>query len=340
VAEVYRPIDVLEVQVGLIRFWDKHPDAPRVAQGYATLMHGALNVTDDTDIGRFLVPRLDQSETVFLRSHIQHQLWRWAAEVEPHRDEDVHWDDLPMKLGFCWLEQTLYVPDVYGDTMSVKAISWSEERNGVVIVTWSDPHDDNDDVVRQWKAELQANGRDQDAWMRQPLHVLHVQPWSWGQKVLSLTADQVSDRATSTDIYGMMTGTEEERQIRRSEMHDANVASINQFNHFLLMLWEFMGQQAPTPHFPDRPMRRRLAREGHPLSEVLVIELRPYPNTADPSEDPQQVVWSRRWRVREHKRRWRDKKTGEWRETTVSAHIKGPEYLPLIEKDRVFDVKR
>jgi hypothetical protein len=338
--EVHRPIDVLEVQVGLIRFWASH-DALVLSEGYANLTRRALG-PNPPPLSKVLSPRLDASETFYVRSHIQSRLWSWAADVEPHHAETVERADLPCPNGFAWLEQTLYVPDVYGDTMTVKALSWSEEANGVLLVTWSDPKDPADDVNRFYRDNPHAPDLERltgSPFTAQPLQVMHMTPWAWGSRVLNLAPEDVSAEATTEDLYGKWTGTTEERSRRRLEAHAENVASVSRLNHFVLMLWEFVQEQAPLPMRADRPMRRRLAREGSPLSEVLVVDLRPYPNRAEKNPDPEPIWYSHRFPVREHKRRWIDKH-GNHRETTVHAYVKGDPSLPLIEKDRVYHVRR
>jgi hypothetical protein len=86
---------------------------------------------------------------------------------------------------------------------------------------------------------------------------------------------------------------------------------------------------------------KRIVRAGHPWTEVKVIALRSIKQLRrEPNIDPAVIMWTHRWRVRSHIRRWRDKTTGELRTTTVGSYIKGPESMPLIEKDSVFNVRR
>jgi hypothetical protein len=166
------------------------------------------------------------------------------------------------------------------------------------------------------------------------LPVLHVQSYMWGTKVTDLDVDDftlTSETRTPGELAEVTKG-----------MGD-HVVYQNRFTQFLLSLWEFMGEQIPQRMPPDRPMRKRLQRAHSSLSEVSIIQLRPYDQPSEPTDPdhvPQFVPWSHRWRVRAHKRRWIDKKTGELRETTVREYTKGPPHLQLIEKDRVFHVKR
>jgi hypothetical protein len=117
---------------------------------------------------------------------------------------------------------------------------------------------------------------------------------------------------------------------------------MDRFNGFLLSMWEFVQQQIPHRIKAPRPVLRRLQRAHSPLSEVVVVDLRVEdqpPRITDPDYVPTPAMYSHRFEVREHKRRWIDKH-GNYRETTVHAYIKGAEHLPFIEKDRVFNVKR
>jgi hypothetical protein len=121
-----------------------------------------------------------------------------------------------------------------------------------------------------------------------------------------------------------------------------HLEDVRAVNRFLLALWGWMGEQIPFTVPASRPARRRLERSKVQFpSEVQVVDLRIQEQDpwAERNPNPAMILWSRRWKVREHKRRWFDKH-GNYRETTVHSYVKGPAHLPLIERDRVFNVRQ
>ena len=325
-SSVYRPIDVLEEQVDLVRFW-RHSQYRHGFVKTFDFMVKQYQATRDDPLDVFLAERLDTAETFFVRSKIISRLWDFADAHEAHEHEVVLPQDLPCSRGFFYLENCIHIIDARGQVCSIRAILWSEENGGVAITQFSDAHDELDEVNHR----EQAQGIDASEITKYPL--LHIMPWSWGRKILNLTENDftVSDpNATPEDL-----------EIVRKNMPTAAM-STSRFNAFVLSLWEFVQEQVPSRIPADRPMLKRLKRAHSPLSEVTIVELRPTdqpPQYNDPDHVPQTVLWTHRWRSRGHKRRWIDKH-GNYRETTVSGSIKGPEHLPLIEKDRVYNVRR
>lgn len=121
-----------------------------------------------------------------------------------------------------------------------------------------------------------------------------------------------------------------------------HIEDTQALNRFILALWGWMGEQIPWTVPAPRPTARRLQRAKVSFpSEVQVVDLRAIEQDPwrDANPNPAMIMWSHRWKVREHKRRWFDKH-GNYRETTVHAYVKGPKHLPLIERDRVFNVRR
>jgi hypothetical protein len=101
--------------------------------------------------------------------------------------------------------------------------------------------------------------------------------------------------------------------------------------------WAFMRQKlAVTSAEPaDRAERRRCAKLGLP-QEVNVVRVRKHEHRPGDIPGQRDVEWSHRWLVAGH---WRQQACGPNREdrrpTWISSHIKGPDDLPLVLKDRV-----
>lgn len=329
-SEVHRPIDVLDEQVKLVRFWQSNQYRHAFAEAFEYAVAKYRSTMGET-VDTFLANRLNTAETFYVRSNIIDRLWHFTDVYETHDHETIEYQDLPCPQGFIFLEKPIHLIDARGRVCSVKIILWSEERGGVSIVEFSDAKDPLDEVNL---LDEQAAGRPTSEVTEYPL--FHIMPWAWGKKIRNLTVEDFKEEQP-----GIPEDTEADRQAIRDNMPTA-VQGMDRFNGFLISLWEFVQEQIPYRMRADRPMMRRLQRAHSPLSEVSVIDLRPIdqpPRFNDPDHVPQEIPWSHRWRVREHKRRWIDKH-GNYRETTVSACIKGPEHLPLIEKDRVFHVKR
>ena len=88
----------------------------------------------------------------------------------------------------------------------------------------------------------------------------------------------------------------------------------------------------------DKPTTRAYAREGLPVPEVTVVDLRRQyaPQDADPDGDGALRRYRHRWVVSGH---WRNQAHGPdralRRRTWVPAHMKGPDGAPLLPTERV-----
>ena len=345
---VYRPIDVLEEQVKLCRWWERSQYRGGFIHTFQGMVDKHAHMRDyDPQTGRrgkpwkvdkYLTSRLDSAETFYVRREIISRLWDFTDAYEAHEHEVILPQDLPCPRGFIYLERPLHILDARGKVTSIKAILWSEERGAEIISEFSDAYDELDEVNQK---EYAQSSKEEVVNLTGGLPLLHITQWEWGTKVQNLTIEDIGSTAETVEFHGdagQLPGAREDYDRHR----ESYAFSLNRFNAFLLSLWEFVQEQIPFRMPADRPMRKRLKRANSPLSEVTVVELRPVdrpPQHTDPDHVPQTVIWSHRWRVREHKRRWIDKH-GNYRETTVSAHIKGPDHLQLIEKDRVYHVRK
>ena len=335
-ATVYRPIDVLEKQVDLVRWWTSSQYRHGFIETFQDMINkyaSMKNLDVPREIDKYLISRLDTAETFYVRSPIIARLWDFTDVYETHEHEVVLPQDLPCERGFFYLERPIHTLDARGRVTSIKAILWSEEREAVILSEFSDASDELDEISQMTFAQF---GK-QEAISICELPLMHIVPWRWGRKVQNLTDEDFSNPEELADFHGEAGDLETYKKFQGSYTF-----SVNRFNAFVISLWEFVQEQIPFRISADRPMLRRLKRAHSPLKDVTVIDLRPVdrpPQITDPDHVPQFVPWSHRWRVREHKRRWIDKH-GNYRETTVSAHIKGPDHLQLIEKDRIFNVHK
>lgn len=88
----------------------------------------------------------------------------------------------------------------------------------------------------------------------------------------------------------------------------------------------------------DKPTVRSLAREGLPVPEVSVVDLRRQytPQDRDPDAGTDGRRYRHRWVVSGH---WRDQAYGPGRllrrQTWIPSHVKGPEGAPLLSTEKV-----
>lgn len=109
---------------------------------------------------------------------------------------------------------------------------------------------------------------------------------------------------------------------------------------FWLTLWRTLSEEIVVPvRMPRRPTRQA-ARVGL-VPEVVVAELRRVrrPNHDQTLPSGEVVMWTHRWRVREHTRTLH-RGTPQEKVVPVRSYVKGPENRPLIEKDLVYRLGR
>lgn len=105
-------------------------------------------------------------------------------------------------------------------------------------------------------------------------------------------------------------------------------------------LWLLLNQTI-TDVREERPRKTavRLARRMQLPGRVTVIQLRRTEAHREPGESL--VAWSHRWVVRGH---WRWQRVGPGRAERVriwiAPHVKGPEGMPLVVPDKVYDLSR
>lgn len=119
---------------------------------------------------------------------------------------------------------------------------------------------------------------------------------------------------------------------------------------FMFAVWRLIREEVAVvePFRPDRHAARRMARQAPNFGDLQVIRLRRiYDPLVELTEDERgerlrlEREWSHRWRVSEH---WAWRACGpnrsERRLVKIASYVKGPEHLPLIEKDKVYSLER
>ncbi len=329
-----RPTDVLDLQVDLARYWERNPYAPAFAQTFIDSMPGRWRGRLD----QFLAGSFNTAETVYVQPHIVSRLWQFTDQFDTA--EPLSRDDLPFDRGFVYLGSPIYISDVHGRVCSVRGLLWSTIPEGVVVFAMSDRRDPLDELQAILNAEY-GDMRHVDS----DLPLLHAMPMRYGWDVCRQTPADIAlpesawsvqqvEGDQSARYIDQMTGEQVPEQIIEFARQDTVVIT-----RFIVSLWDFMHDQLPTSHRPGRAQLRRLTRSGLATQEVVVVDMRTQRNESPHYPDPAEVIWSHRWRVRQHVRRWIDRE-GNHRETTIHSYVKGPDFLPLIEKDRLYHVRR
>lgn len=120
-------------------------------------------------------------------------------------------------------------------------------------------------------------------------------------------------------------------EIGRAPLNDqANIARV------ILATWTLMQQTITTSErgTGGRAERRRCHRAGLPM-DVVIYRLRRKLAEQSPPVEEGSVPWSHRWLVSGYWQNHYNPGTGYHRYMWISGHVKGPEHLPLVVKDRV-----
>lgn len=242
------------------------------------------------------------------------QLLEGAARSLP--EFTVHESDVPAKWGFVYLEEPLLLHDdtEFSRPIIVKAIGWATAgatgtkgddeftipNYGVAISIWTDPRDPRDHMA----AEVPNHE------ILPPLFFLSYQAHQWDTSLA----------------------------VGRDKMN-AHIL------RWLYSLWRFVQEPFIDGRaiLPGRPAMKRAIRAGRPTAEVKVVRLRKRSQSRHDPENPlddDDILWSHRWLVKGHWRnQWypsQDRHAPKW----ISGYVKGPEHLPLLVKDTVFQVDR
>ncbi len=337
-------LDALDLQLELIRFW-KGAWGPRYATGF--LESSRRGVPDDikqkpnpimellnegTLTGHQMAERnaffLNQSDTFFVTRAMTELAEVRAEEIEPQILQPLH---LPSPNGFCLLGKSIIRPDINGKPITYRAFSWStieyryvtsnKTYRGVQVLCYTDIADDEAADHDLWIPQLRKMEEVSNHGIPQ-LILLGEDEWAFGSTYI-----KVPDK-----IGGMAIDGDEARLPYELYMNRQLWAAI----------WDMM-REVVTVTRSDMPRpvwRRGLAALGY-IPEIRVVTLRKarYDSKGKLSDSPIEVEWSHRWIVKSHPRTITHK-DGTKEVIQIKSYIKGPEYLPLVEKDTIYRVER
>jgi hypothetical protein len=322
--DVHRPTEILDKMIDLARWWET-PDGQRYGENFIKSVsdkHPPFLYPDPSKFGLSRAFFLARSLPYFITDQMVDKIWQFSKGFDTW---GFYPEDVPSDYGFMWLAKPVHILDGGGRIQCERAITWEKQEHGVAFCFYSDKHDTFDET------NLALRATEKEGYSLLPeLGLSHIQPIKWGDRT-QWSIDAEGFAANNIGPLG-------EKYIAEN----VAVSAREQFNlcRFILATWEWMGEQLPYRAMPNRQGARRLGRSRLDARDVLVIDLQPRAKNPLGPATHQVVEWHYRWRVREHKRRWRDKKTGEYRTTTVHSYIKGPENAPMVERDILFNIRR
>lgn len=326
-----RPADLLEVQDTLRQWW-RTEVGRAFAKGWAEAPKAGGAGEDDLAGTQAYI--LGRAESFWVSDEMA-TLVQVSAASMPR--QDLRMEDLPHPYGFIWFDRPLWITDVRGKRVGLRAVSWAEREiawrvrgedrlatlvdptmlQGISLCWYSDVTDDEDEVNADLRADLEGKGGSWADYVRlsHRLSTFHVDAWPYG------TSFAPPDLEAQEGVM----------DTRR----------------FLAAFLALAGQRLAHvgKETAPRHLRRRLERSGtlDPTKEVSVVTLRRYRERGieDKGEDsPEAIEWSHRWMVSGH---WRNQwvpSLNDHRLTWIAPYVKGPEDRPLLVKDTVFALRR
>jgi hypothetical protein len=246
-------------------------------------------------------------------------------------------EELPYPSGFVWLDKPFLVTDVSGQTVAVRAISWSPQS-----IIYPGEQKGTTRTVPGLRTSTWARARDRDDFYSEKSVIL---------------CDAVNSELilshTQVVPFGQRFG---------GHPQDNFDWTPDDFLHWVHVLWCFMETEITV--YRDAPLSRPAWRRARGLKEspraVNVVQLRRRSYTSagsDAEVQHREVDWSCQWVVQGHHRhleKYEGAKhhavvSGSDREhcvtcgvrvTWVHAHIKGPEGAPLRSAEQLYRLER
>lgn len=229
-------------------------------------------------------------------------------------EQPLRLDDPPSQYGFIYFEKPIVGTDSErGITINVDAITWGCIMSGVeherplerMVSITCYQYDD-----KPWPEEVVEENPE----LAEPLN-------DWAP--LGRSEWPVGDTTDQPEWEGI---------------EPARMQSFSEDRRWLAAFWTLI-QQVKIAECsqvgPQRQHRKRLEREGKPISLVNIVRLRRIQHPTQPKDEAALVEWTHRWMVGVH---WRNQwypSLGTHRQIVILPYVKGPEDKPLIIKDTV-----
>lgn len=281
------------------------------------------------------VLRLTMAEAYFVSADMV-QVARWAAAGLGEHDTFRH-DLWPTDYGFLWLEDALVSSEIWGRTITTKALSWGRSvangKPGTMIVLYTDMLDERDEVNRKVREDAQAAG-DWDKYAA--MGNLHVHHLAWIPDGMQVGPEQTP---VPEDYARWAHGDIQPSQLAQSAPND---------QRFILAVLMLMNQSVTSVarEQADKNAAKRFRRMKLP-SAVTVVTLRRTAGSRQEGET--HVEWTHRWLVRGF---WAWRRCGAEHpyaeeydkgyrcRVYIAPFVKGPEGAPFKQSDKIYSLTR
>jgi hypothetical protein len=275
-------------------------------------------------------------------------------------------DQMPSPDGWMWLEAPLWVRDLWGDDFAVRAVQWTTIKGRVGVIAWSDHTIDDTFTTSPDMAE-------RNKLFTAGYSIFDIGVTPLGEPLYALTTpDEVRAntvealRRSRRDHHDI--GADDRLSRRIAELDAMTDDAVMAFYDASVMLplaqvlWALCGQSLAVPTRPGRPAVRRVSRwlsksqlEAHLADleadvHVLALRRQHQPDLRDDDAtggDGGRPGWTHRWTVRPHWR-WQPYRAPaghacehcgalgiKHRRILIGPYVKGPDHLPLVDKNRV-----
>lgn len=337
-----RPLELLDTQVNLIRWWESEL-GHRYAEGFKESHRGkGMRVTEQ--IPELEAWKLNNASTYFVSRDMKTMCWE-AAKTMP--GQPLKYSDLPSPFGFMFFETPIVAHDRRGKLIKWRAVSWAPAR---VKATNAGAATDTASVVRG-RVVTQFHADDEEEVLEGTgVHLSyysHVrdddETWNPDERDLHLLRTNLVLMHENGWVFGLPFDDHLSTAEREGIPHQIVEENEHATRRFVACVWTVMQQRISMrtrPHL-SRALFRRADRALNLPPEVIVIDLRRTLKPKQVGEDNDEYVeWSHRWIVDGHWRHQYLPSTNSHRWQWISAYVKGPEDKPLIIKDKVFRFDR
>lgn len=341
-----RAIEALNAQLSLIRYFKTEVgamalggfiDSTRKKETQAN-MFGLFD--DGRSVAEREHRRLDRATTFYVEndmiSLVSHASYSMPRQV-------FQYTDLPCDYGFVLFQTPILTKDVRGRTISVAAVSWGpavgidkmkNQIPGVSLMFYSDIEDPRDSDHEYLSESHKILAEKCNAII--PKHSLfHVTNMAYGTDIAEVTEHELMTLRNED-------GTES--TVPYSQVNNAETGTVDPHRFFYAFLVLSQQRVASIARVVDRHAVRRMKREMSTPPEdgvIQVVGLRRYSKPRDDDEDEgNSINWTHRWIVHGF---WRNQwypSLGTHRLIWINDFVKGPENLPLIVKDTIYDLRR
>jgi hypothetical protein len=257
-----------------------------------------------------------------------------AAEADLEGTEYLTHEHLPAEHGFLIFDEERAFIDVWGDTITYRAIQWMHGaanggRPGIWIWFYTDAHTTGDDGVNRWREK----GVDVSALKLGRWHVVHLGRLGYGERIGPGQIPVPEDYAQHTKPGAKPMATV-------GDPHRAVLTVMLLLNQVLVEV-----REEPL----DRATRRQMARKRIPASVQTISLRRKEFIGGPPSEGEGHVEWHHRWVVRGHWA-WRhcgadhplaeEYEKGYRARIYIAPHWKGPEDAPIKITEKVWSLNQ